>query len=469
MTATSVKDVGSVMSQGVRAGGAAVKADTKVFQTVWNSQAGANKAPQQNRTPQKADGADRKVKPGDELRAKDHSRKDIREDETGRVQKTRAAEDAEAMDVNVRGEMSEEELLSVMEAVATAAMELIGQIADTFEIPVESVQELMADLDLQPADLLQPENLSNLLLAAGGAEDTLSLLTDEQLYSDYQMLMEQGRATLETVSDEVEMSPQQLLQTVGEEQTVLVQAEDKPVIEVEADENENDFLISSVEAGGVESEGAETVQSTRQSADGRDAKDAKQDNGRSDSNNGGNLMIQNLRTDAFQPHTEAVHETASPWDVDTQDVMRQIMDYMRLQVKSDVSSLEMQLHPASLGTLQIHVAAKGGVLTANFITQNEAVKAALESQMVQLKESFEEQGVKVEAIEVTVQTHQFEQNLEQGRQGQSRETDEGKRSRTRKITLGGESGTEIPEELEADDRIAAEMMAANGGTVDFTA
>ena len=471
MTATSVRDVGSVMNQGVRAGGAAVKAGTNAFQTVWDSQAGANKAPQQNQTPEKSDSADRKAKPGDGLRAKEHSRKDIREDEAGKTQTGRAAKNQDTQDAQdgiAIGAMSEDELLGVMEAVATSAMTLIGQIADTFGISVESVQELMVGLDLQPADLLQPENLSNLLLAAGGAQDNLSLLTDEQLCSDYQMLMEQGREALETVADEVEMSPQQLLQTAEEARTVPVQAEDKRVAEIPEDEK-NDLPVLTVDAGEGESGSAETVQNTQQSTDGRNEKDTKQDNDRSFGDSSGNLTVQNLRTDAFQPHTEAVQEPTSPWDVDTQDMMRQILDYMKFQVKADVSSLEMQLHPASLGTLQIHVAAKGGVLTANFISQNEAVKAALESQMVQLKESFEEQGVKVEAIEVTVQTHQFEQNLEQGRQGQSRETAEGKRPRTRRITLGGESGVEIPGELESDDRIAAEMMAANGGTVDFTA
>ncbi len=143
--------------------------------------------------------------------------------------------------------------------------------------------------------------------------------------------------------------------------------------------------------------------------------------------------------------------------------MRQIMDYMKITLKADTSSLEMQLHPASLGTLQIQIASKGGVVTANFITQNEAVKAALESQMVRLQESFEEQGVKVEAIEVTVQTHEFERNLDQGRgrnQGES-----SRRNRTRRIQL---NDTLPLEDLAEEDTLTAQMMAAEGTTMDIT-
>ena len=144
--------------------------------------------------------------------------------------------------------------------------------------------------------------------------------------------------------------------------------------------------------------------------------------------------------------------------------MRQIMDYMKIQVKPDLSNLEMQLHPESLGTVHVQVASKAGVVTAHFITQNEAVKAALESQMVQLQDNFSEQGIKVEAIEVTVQTHQFEQNLDQG-QGRHQEEGTGK-SKTRKINLNEPLNIE---EMEEEEVIAAEMMTANGSTVDYTA
>ena len=463
MTTTSVKDVGSVMNPGIRTGSAA-KSGTDTFHAVWSSQASANKSPQQSQTAEKSNRTDGKAKPGDDLRAKDNSRTDLREDEETQVENTggKAGQTGAVQD-----EMSEEDLVLAMETVVAAAMELIEQVADTFGISVEAVQELMADMNLQPADLLQPENLSNLLLEAGGAQDSLSLLTNEQLYSDYQMLMEQGQAALETVSEETGIPPQQILQMAEETRVSEVLETEEPDTRFAVEDDGNETFVQ--QAGTDAAEDVQPLRNAQESTGGRDARDARQDGEGKSGDTGGNLTLQLLRSDAFQPQAEAVKETASPWDVDTQDMMRQIMDYMRLQVKPDMSSLEMQLHPANLGTLQIQVASRGGVLTASFVTQNEAVKAALESQMVQLKENFAEQGVKVEAIEVTVQTHQFEQNLEQGRGRQPQETAEGKRPRTRRITLGGADGTDIPEELESEDRIAAEMMAANGGTVDFTA
>lgn len=177
-----------------------------------------------------------------------------------------------------------------------------------------------------------------------------------------------------------------------------------------------------------------------------------------------NFLQQEFRLDSFQAQAAQTGESALIWDVDTQDIMKQIMDYMKIQIKPDVSNLEMQLHPESLGTVHVQVVSKGGAVTAHFITQNETVKAALESQMIQLKESFQEQGVRVEAVEVSVQAHQFERNLEQGRGRQQEQAPS--KGRARRINLNEPLDLE---ELEQEEALAAEMMTATGSTVDFTA
>ncbi len=467
MTTTSVKDVGSMLSAGMVQGGAVGKAVEESFQSVWNSQAGADRADAGQK-----DGYERAVKPkddvkpGDDLRAKDNSRKDI-----GR-------EDADSVDANRRAdELSEEELERVAEVVGTATAELMQQIADVFGISVEELQGIMADMNLEPGDLLQPENLSNLLLQVSGAENPLALLTNEQLYADYQMLMEQGSAALEQCSEAMGMSPEELVLAVSQMQDEEVVADalltettaDEPIVEITTeDEGDEKLLAQTGENAQVQTQAVENAEAAKNEGSNNHADD--RNNHQPGANETGNLVLQTIRNENAQPAEAQVQAPTSTWSTETQDMMRQIMDYMRIQVKPDVSSLEMQLHPASLGTLQIHVASEGGVLTANFIAENETVKAALESQMVQLKESFAEQGVKVEAIEVTVQTHQFEQNLEQGRGRQSQSESAGNsRTRTRRINLNGLDGLDIPEELEADDQLTAEMMAANGQTVDYTA
>ena len=158
---------------------------------------------------------------------------------------------------------------------------------------------------------------------------------------------------------------------------------------------------------------------------------------------------------------------------DIQEIVDQVNGYIRTQIRPGVSEVEMQLHPASLGTINIQLQAREGGITAQFTAQNESVRAALEGQVAQLKEQLESAGVKIEAVEVTVESHAFEQNLQQGRD-QNQQYQEGEPARRRGIRrltpLQLESlFADGEEELSDEDRLNAEMMRQNGGTLDYLA
>ena len=153
----------------------------------------------------------------------------------------------------------------------------------------------------------------------------------------------------------------------------------------------------------------------------------------------------------------------------TQEIMDQIMEYMKINLKAESQHMEMQLHPASLGTVNVQIAAKDGAITAHFTTQNETVRAVIETQLIQLKNQFEEQGIKVDAVEVTVANHEY------GQQQFSQEQADGKHKQgktakgMRRINLDELDGEEDLAPMEESERIAVEMMQANGSTVDYTA
>lgn len=125
----------------------------------------------------------------------------------------------------------------------------------------------------------------------------------------------------------------------------------------------------------------------------------------------------------------------------------------------------MRLHPESLGTVSVKVSANHeGVLTAQFTAQNESVKAVIESQAIVLKETLEAKGVTVEAVEVLVQSHEFERNLSKGNEGEKNQGEKKQRN-LRRIDLSEPvEGTD-----DSDDTLIREMMERNGNTVDYSA
>lgn len=362
------------------------------------------------------------------------------------------------------------DLEKIQEVVGTVVQNLIQQITDTFPVSEEELQGVMDDLGMTEMDLADPAKLSELLMTVSGAQDSFALITDENLYNDVKGILDLQKELTGQAQEELQVTPEKWQEIIPQaaQETVT-----EPVITVEVEDEDTNAIAKPVDnaeqipASEQETQTEEAV--PVQSAQEEKAKDSGNKHENASGGQQGNLLLQNLKQDSFLSGLQQAAQADAAQTTDTQDIMRQIMDYMKVSVKADSSDLEMQLHPQSLGTLHVQVASKNGVVTANFITQNETVKTALESQMVQLKESFAEQGVKVEAIEVTVQTHQFEQNLEQGRgSGSNQENEAGvSRKRTRRINLNDAALHEEPQTEE--DRIAADMMSANGNTVDFTA
>lgn len=379
------------------------------------------------------------------------------------------------------GELSESELKDVeeaMEVLGSAAGQVITQLAQTFEISEDAVMQVMSEMGMEPLDVLKPDMLSNLMLEIGGAQDSMELLTNEALYGDFKEVMAVLDETLAKTAEKLNVSPEELQQVIRqmpEAELLNVQIPDSNEpegalpIEITVEEADNDVqtgVKQDMQTTALENAQSETEDMTAVTSDQNTSREGRHESAGNDES-GENQMLAQLRENRLQPQanqTVQTMNTSFATDMETQDIMRQIMDYMRVQIKPEVTNVEMQLHPASLGTLQVQVASEGGVLTAKFVTQSETVKAALESQMIQLQESFSEQGVRVEAIEVTVQTHQFESNLEQGR-GRNQEPQE-RRSRVRRLVLDGQLTTEEIKELNAEELLEARMMEANGNAAE---
>ena len=422
------------------------------FQAVWNkTQSSAQTANASTNNRNRTDHSD--VRRGDSLKNGDRQRDNLVH-----------ASDDKGMDIE---KTDAKDLEKAQEVLGTIVQNLIGQITGTFSISEEELQGIMDDLGMTKMDLTDPASLNELLMNISGAQDSFALLTDENLYGNVKGIMNLQNELVGQAQEDLKLAPEEWQQTVAgiAQKTVA-----EPVITVEMDDTVNTAAGSQTGEAAIPMQEPEILENqAAQNTQGEKAGDFGEKQEHAANGEHGNLLLQNLKEGNFLTQLQQTAQTEEAGPVDTQDIMRQIMDYMKVSVKPDSSDLEMQLHPQSLGTLHIQMAAKNGVVTANFITENETVKAALESQMVQLKENFTEQGIKVEAIEVTVQTHQFEQNLEQGRDGSgSREAEAGVgKRRTRRINLNTAFAEDEPQTEE--DRIAADMMSTNGNTVDFTA
>lgn len=379
-----------------------------------------------------------------------------------------------------------------VEETEKSAEQLVEDIAEEMGVTPEEVEEAMAVLGLTAVELFDVDNLKQLLLQISGSTDELALVTDAGLYDHLQNLVTLVEENLGNLKEELGMSDEELnalLEQIVSESSLTGEEDIGPLQnDLEAPEESlegmKDYTVSVRKNGetvqvkvtvddasgskSMTEEVTDTPKEEVQVSSKAQEKNAFADSGKGENHNAGNAFMHMLDKPA------EVSEAPAPVNegyqsAQTQEIMDQIMEYMKINLKAESQHMEMQLHPASLGTVNVQIAAKDGAITAHFTTQNETVRAVIETQLIQLKNQFEEQGIKVDAVEVTVANHEY------GQQQFSQEQADGKHKQgktakgMRRINLDELDGEEDLAPMEESERIAVEMMQANGSTVDYTA
>ena len=334
--------------------------------------------------------------------------------------------------------------------------QILQQITEQLGVSPEEVLQAMDALGISAEDLSQ--NMAALLSELTGT-DQMAVLTDESLYTQVSDLANAVEQTIEELADTLGMDKEQLTTLLQDS----VQNPEKPVIVVE---QESAAPVTDMQQ---ESTGDQEVQTaTTTDIEAEQPRETKRDEK-------GNMQqqMQDMQKPAenlqqTQGSAIAAEQTTERFDLQrTQKIIDQIADYVKIHSSEKLTSMEIELNPASLGSVNLHVSSKGGVISAQLYAQDEAVRAALESQVAALKESLEAQGMKVDAIEITEHSHQLEQNLDQNG-GQQESAEAQKKSGRRLLNLD-----ELPEEeayeeeMTQAEKLQIEMMRMGGNKLNF--
>lgn len=393
------------------------------------------------------------------------------------------------------------QLEDTKDAFETGVKEILK---DELGVSDEQVEDAMSILGLQWMDLLNPASLSQLVTQLTGTEDACSLLmseeftnimqnTDElvqslsetlgiskdewvalqnqlaELTADFnetvdmadggvQEIAPQTDATITSQDTTVMAATVQMTHTTEETQNVQPEEETEdaaPVIQVNASEDAQTENNVSENASGEMGEPAAQSQKTKESSVNEHAQ---------------NMEFQ-VRAEQQTVAPEEVNKVASRTTIDVQDIMNQITEFAKVNLSPENSSIEMQLNPENLGKVYLHIAAtKEGNITAELAVSSETVKTALEAQIADLRTSLNQQGIKVDAVEVAIASHEFERNLEQnasGEEQQGSQREESGRTAGRRLFRG--ELDELSGLMNEEEALAAQIMKDHGNTMDVTA
>lgn len=329
--------------------------------------------------------------------------------------------------------------------------QIVEKVTDDLDISEDELNNAMQLLGLTAMDLLNPANLSALYCeVTGNASDPQALVLNADftaLFNDVSQVASENDAQLDllsqlTASDDGEILDADIVSSADTtEKTVDSSYDDTAAsgqnINDTADEavkvydggtqdssyQNSDEGTSSGETGNgiISDENTEKTQSKSQVDSSFDDSGERvlhhDDDAHSDNSVLHASVSEQLNTDtSFE-----MSQSQSRLRVDTTDIIRQIVDSMSISNTTEESAINLQLTPESLGRMYINVSQKNSEISARIAVSNEAVKEALQTQMVNLKEALNNSGIRVNEVEITVASHEFERNLEQGAANDSRQ------------------------------------------------
>lgn len=392
-----------------------------------------------------------------------------------------------------------EKIDSSKETIEKFEKEIVETISEDLDVETEDVEKAMEVLGLCAFDLLNPQNLADITVEIKGLADSATLIID----GDFQQLLGDISLVGKNLMQELDVTQDELADIVSMMDTTVVsdyKAElNQENINITDDVDSSFGLKDNMSDNKMENDTAVAIETTEDS--GQSLVNENQNNNLNDSKKNEEQFgdtssdvfeesssdkKNSTKTNAFErtieqsivtnPNTnistnqiDTLNSIDTYLSVDTMEIIEQIVENTKVLVDTETTTMQMQLNPENLGKIYLNISSKEGSVNAQMMVTNEAVKEALEAQIAMLKENLNQAGVKVDAVEVTIASHEFERNLEQDHSREEQEGNRQEESANRRRNINLSSLDEISGVMSEEETLVAQMMKDNGNSVDLTA
>lgn len=454
-----------------------------------------------------------------------------------KLQNTVSAKDSQNADsLAIKSQTGKNSMNTSNASLSDDTKQILRDIKDVFKdalgVSDDELNDAMSKLGMSLQDLLNPGKLANLLLnLTGNADSDISVvLTDSSFNDIFSKLNEISDAIMSlpadltiNISDDAngidisEMLTDASATNLKELQELVNNGQDskagieKIAIDLSGFQNDADAASANGISSGAQetnepsniidsseavSEAVSDESALNAFSDADENTDGSSDDSASGKSNDSlfeNTVIkpetintasnQTSQTSFQNVENQAVTQFRTLSNIDAADLINQIVSHARTTISDTVKSMEMELNPQSLGKMIMKVSEQAGTVSAHITVQNEDVKEALSNQMALLKTNLEAQGMKVDEVTVTADSHAFERNLEEGQEtntnfaenqqnqnGSAEENayEENKRKGVGSLNLNNMSGSDL-QNLSEEELLQAQIMKDNGNQLNVEA
>ena len=383
--------------------------------------------------------------------------------------------------------LTNEELSGQVENIMQTVNDITQEMVNQLEIPEDEFAKLL----VQAETIMETQNSES--------EQTESAMTEQPLMESE--VAEAEQEVLEPVKENVSFTQEETQLAQNTEETVTIAedlSEQQAIVEDTALETDKstkeksemlDVAMKQPETAKVEEETSNQVEedtvdvvskkvditnegaSSQEESD-EEMKDSSENNsllkGEDKSSSHTPLMeqVMNQVSGAKAQFAETVQDKVQVTQ-QMQEIFEQVVEQVKVNVTADTSEMVMQLNPENLGKVNLSVVAKEGHITAQFVTENEVARQALESQIQQLRDTLGEQGLKVDKVEVSVSDFNF-QNGNQANAEEQKQKQRDAHAKQVQRNLNLANLDDLADMTEAEE-LAVKIMQSNGNQIDYTA
>lgn len=381
---------------------------------------------------------------------------------------------------------------ALMKSLDDIQKEIFRKISEQFGVSVEEIEQAMMSLGFTPIQLTEQNNFLSLMNELNITQNPLEILTNEDLLLKLQNCMQDLKSEFQAMNEIGELLSKQnelssssdILTKMFEDLSMIAKevnpenlvVSEKPLVleevvqmkqmvvstenlesQEELPEDEAILKNPTKEAQQFEQFSGQTGEDTNSESSTKEEQKSIFDE----------MNIQT--TLANETKGTGINSIANPLsNANQMDIIHQINDYLKQNQSFKLTQMEIQLNPENLGNVLINVSTKAGVVSATIQVQNETVKQVMENQMVQLKDSMNQQGIKVEAVEVTIESHEFERNLDERGSDQEAQYEAALKKAQRRIRLMGDETVEELDAFPEEEQLTVEMMRMQGNSLNYT-
>lgn len=404
----------------------------------------------------------------------------------------------------------EEKLGEFKDDIIEVQNKIVEIISEEFDVSEDEIINTLENLGLSLIQLLDPQNLASAVIDIRNADSSAELLVDsgfQNLINNINLLsnelfesigsgnqpetIEQLVSMMNLAEEPIEVDAIENINNLNEviddnSEKILVKTNDISSDNVETSNavNENQMIDKTI----VKSDAGDNLSNSNNQDLSQDNKNTYENEMDSEikTDEQSDFVRKNLTSDEadrfqeitfnnktntiqFVSENNSANQTQSYISIDTRELIAQIVDNVRINQSIDTANIQMQLNPENLGRIYLNISSKEGAVSATITATNEAVKEALEAQIINLKENLSQNGIKVDAVEVTVASHEFERNLEQNssKDEQNAIYHESKNKRRKNIDIS--SLDDLSGIMSEEENLLAQIMKENGNSVDYMA